>query len=126
MPIQVSGTLKTGASLYRAAERVNKTHLAVIRKNVVGKKVWVATDEWTDSQGHAIINVLLGCEGFIYVIAAVQLDCKGPSLGVEHSELGTAVVDALNDIGVPLKNVLAFVSGLHIFFAFGIPFHISS
>lgn len=36
----------------------------------------------------AIINILLGCCGDIFVVSTVQLDCKGPSLGVEHSELG--------------------------------------
>ena len=23
------------------------------------KKVWIGTDEWTDSQGHAIINIVV-------------------------------------------------------------------
>ena len=73
-------------------------------------RLWVATDEWTDSSGHAIINILLGCCGQIFVAATVQLDCKGPNLGVEHSELGTAVIDTLTSLGVSLKCVMAFVS----------------
>ena len=87
-----------------------KTHRLSLMKKIQGKRVWVATDEWTDSAGHAIVNVVLGCSGDIWVAATLQLDCNGPNLGVEHSELGRAVVGTLNNIGVDLQNVIAFVS----------------
>ena len=32
----------------------------------VGKLVWLATDEWTDSLGHAMINILVGCSGEMF------------------------------------------------------------
>lgn len=89
-------------------------------------QVWVGTDEWTDTQGHAIVNILLGCSdkvffllkclpfhtllAQVYVTGTVQLQCKGPSLGVEHSELAQAVLDNLTTMGVQLTNVIAFVS----------------
>ena len=61
--------------------------------------------EWTDSIGHAVINILIGCKGKIYVVASEQLDCKGPNLGVEHSELERKIVDALELLGIQLKDV---------------------
>ena len=73
------------SGLYRSAERVGEVHLGALRKAISGKPVWVGTDEWTDSQGHAIINVAIGCAGDVYVVATIQLDCKGPNLGVQHS-----------------------------------------
>ena len=77
---------------------------------MVGKKVWFATDEWTDTQGHAIINVLLGCNADIFVVATLQLECKGPNLGVENSEVGAAIVDTIGKMGVQLADVIAFVT----------------
>lgn len=96
--------------MYRAAERVGTVHFGAVRKAISGKPVWVGTDEWTDSQGHAIINILMGCCSAVYVVACVQLDCKGPNLGVEHGELGSAVVDSLTKMSVSPSDVFAFVS----------------
>ena len=97
--------------MFTAGKRVQETHFGAIRRRAFRKKVWVGTDEWTDIQGHAVINILLGVSGKVYVIASTQLDCKGPNLGVEHSELGGAVIDTLTVHGILLKDVYAFVSG---------------
>ena len=86
--------------MYRSAERVGEVHLGALRKAISGKPVWVGTDEWTDSQGHVIINVVIGCAGDVYVVATIQLDCKGPNLEVEHSELGSAIIVTLTKLSV--------------------------
>ena len=96
--------------MYRTAERVSSIHLGAIRKHVSGKKVWFGTDEWTDTQGHAIINVILGCHSEIFVVATMQFECRGPNLGVEHTEVGAALVDVISKMGVSLLDVVAFVT----------------
>ena len=85
-------------------------HLGALRQAISGKPVWIGTDEWTDSQGHAIINVIMGCAKDVYVVATVQLDCKGPNLGVEHQELGNAIIDTMTKLSVSPNHVFAFVS----------------
>ena len=50
------------------------------------EECWVGSDEWTDEQGHAIANVLIGVGPKVYVVATLQLQCKGPNQGVEHTE----------------------------------------
>ena len=107
---KVAGCLPLKSAMYNAARRVGTIHLGAIRKIARGKKVWVGTDEWTSDQGHAIIDVLLGVHGKIFVVSTLQLQCKGPNLGVEHSELGSEVVSTLSNIGVDFKDVIAFVS----------------
>ena len=52
----VHGSIARGATLYRAVDRVYSKHIASIRKIVSNKRVWVATDEWTDSQVKKKIN----------------------------------------------------------------------
>ena len=42
-------------------------HVGAIRKVVIGRKVWVGTDEWTSDQGIAIANILIGCNRNIYI-----------------------------------------------------------
>ena len=113
---QISGSIHKGTTLSRSSDRVGQVHLDAVCQKLSGQKVWVATDEWTDSQGHAIMNVLLGCNGNVYVGGSIQLDCKGPNLGVEHSELASSIVSTLTDLGVQLKDVYAFVSGMPVFF----------
>ena len=44
------------------------------------------------------------------MVASAQLQCHGNNLGVEHRELGTSVLEALQTVGVTLSNVIAFVS----------------
>ena len=34
-------------------------------------QVWVGTDEWTDTQGHAIVNILLGCSDKVFFFVKV-------------------------------------------------------
>ena len=46
----------------------------------------------------------------MYVVATVELVCKGPNNGVEHSELGSAVVKVLTHMGVDPGDVYAFSS----------------
>lgn len=72
--------------------------------------MWIGTDEWTSTSGHAIINVLVGCIGTVYVIACIQLECKGANLGVEHSELATKVVETTTQMSILPQNVFGFVS----------------
>ena len=86
-------------ALYRAVDRVYSKHSASIRKIVSNKRVWVATDEWTDSQvkkdsihftfsflqGHAIINISIGCGPQSWVVATCTLQCKGKNDGVERT-----------------------------------------
>ena len=50
----VHGSVGKGKSLYRNVDRVAACHLGAIRKIIGQKNIWVGTDEWTDSQGHAI------------------------------------------------------------------------
>ena len=45
---------------YKSARRARKVHKGAIRAKLNAKKCWVAVDEWTDKQGHAIANVLIG------------------------------------------------------------------
>ena len=89
--------------VYIVARRVGDIHLGAVRKIACGKKLWIGTDEWTDDQGHTIIDVLLGVHGRIAVFATVQLQCKGPNLGVEHSELGTLLLPKARESGLKTK-----------------------
>lgn len=41
---------------------------------------------WTDSNGHVIIHVQLGCSGDIFVAATIQLERK-------EKNLGAAIID---------------------------------
>ena len=106
----VEGCLGKGATHYRTSKRVGKLHIGAIRNRVKAKKVWIGTDEYTDNSGHAIIDVLLGYGRNVYVVATVELVCKGPNNGVEHSELGPAVVKVLTQMGVDRGDVYAFSS----------------
>lgn len=106
----MAGSIGVKSQLYRAVERVKDVHKAAVKKKVNCKKVWIATDEYTDTAGHAIINLLVGAGADIFVVRTVQLECRGKSMGVEHSELGQEVVDTLSQMGIELKNVIAFVS----------------
>ena len=69
----VAGCLPQKSAMYNAARRVGTIHLGAIRKIACGEKVWVGTDEWTSDQGHAIINVLLGVHGKIFVVSTTQV-----------------------------------------------------
>jgi hypothetical protein len=69
--------------------------------------VWVATDEWTSDQGIAIVNILIGCEGKIYVTGCLHIACKGDKLGVEHSAVGHGILENLRVMDVSLTNILA-------------------
>ena len=89
---KVAGCLPLRSNVCTTPRRVGDIHLGAVRKVASRKKVWIGTDEWTDDQGHAIINVLLGVHGRIFVVATIQLQCQGPNLGVEHRELGTEVL----------------------------------
>ena len=84
---QVKGSLSTGSTLYRNAARVGATHLAAVRAKLKEKQVWVPLDEWTDSQGNAICNIILGTGKEAWVVATHTLLCKGPNNGVEHTEV---------------------------------------
>ena len=64
-PMQVSGGVGKVGTLYRPASY--QVDVAALREEVAGKLVWLAKDEWTDSLGHAIINILVGCSGKIFV-----------------------------------------------------------
>ena len=57
----VHGSIGASSTLYRSVDRVHKIHLAAISKEITGKRVWISTDEWTDAQGHAIVNQSSKC-----------------------------------------------------------------
>ena len=67
------------------------------------------TAEYTDTAGHAITNLLMGSGRDILVVRVVQVECWGKSMGVEHAELGQEAVDTVSQLGVELKNAIAFV-----------------
>ena len=55
----VSGCIAKGDTLYRSVDCFHECHIgAVCKISKDSSKVWVGTDEWTDNQGHAIINIL--------------------------------------------------------------------
>ena len=56
----VHGSIGKGAALYLNVDRVCDIHVGANRKIIEGKNIWIGTDEWTDSQGHTIINILVG------------------------------------------------------------------
>lgn len=106
----VHGSVGKGKSLYRNVDRVAACHLGAIKKIIGHKNIWVGSDEWTDSQGHAIINVLMGSGPRAFVVATISLECKGKNDGVEHKELAEKVQDTVTALGVRSQDVIAFVS----------------
>ena len=107
---KVHGCIGGKNEIYKSARRTRKVHKGAIRAKPNAKRCWVGVDEWTDEQGHAIANVLIGAGPKIFLAATLQLQCKGQNQGVEHSESGNEVINVLNNMGVPLKKVIAFVS----------------
>ena len=57
-----------------------------------------------------MVNILLGIGSRVFVVTTEVLQCYGPNDGVEHCELGTAVVRALGEMGVHVSKVIAFAS----------------
>ena len=107
---KVHGCIRNKDEVYKASRRAGLLHKGAIRHKIKNQKYWVGTDEWTDEQGHAIANVLIGVGPKVYVVATLQLQCKGPNQGVEHTELGAEVLNTLSDMGVKLPHVIGFVS----------------
>ena len=103
---QVHGSLGIGSTIYRNCARVGEVHFTALRQEFVKQKVWVSTDEWTDTQGHAIMNVIIGRGKAAYVCESKTLDYKGSNDGVEHKEV---VTDCLQKMGIESNNVLLFI-----------------
>ena len=55
-------------------------------------------DEWTDSAGNVVVDILVGVGNQSYVVQTVTLECHGPNMGVEHTELVAALIDALGGL----------------------------
>ena len=83
---KVHGCIRNKDEVYRASRRVGLLHKGAICHKLKYQECWVGTDEWTDEQGHASANVLIGVGPKVYVVATLQLRCKGPNQGVEHTE----------------------------------------
>ena len=105
----VHGSVSHGSTLYRNVSRVGATHMAAVRAKVQGKKVWIATDEWTDSLGHAILNIIVGTVAESWVCATISLTCKGPNDGVEHTEVAKALCDTITSLGISSSDVVLFI-----------------
>ena len=121
----VTGCIPAKSTVYSSVKRMREAQLGAIQRHIADRKVWisrvtaypwpppqvwVATDEWTSDTGLAILNILVGYHGNVYVTGTVQLQCPGPSLGVEHEEVVRAILDNLNDMQVKSSNVISFVS----------------
>ena len=63
-------------------------------------QVWVSSDEWTSDQGFAIINIVIGCEGKVYVTGTLHVECKDENMGVEHSAVGQGILENLRTMNV--------------------------
>ena len=61
-------------------------------------------------QGHAIINISIGCGPQSWVVATCTLQCKGNNDGAEHTELAAEVNNVLGDVGIKPDNEVAYVS----------------
>ena len=107
---EVSGCLKSSSTQSRHVAPVQRIHIAAIRHLVQGCKMWVGTDEWTDSQGHGILGIIVGTKGQSWVVATKTLVCNGPNRGVEHTEVAKEVNSALSMMGIQSEDVFAFVS----------------
>ena len=83
--------------------------MAALRAKLRNKTVWVTLDEWTDSQGNAICNIIVGSGKQHWVVATHTLQCHGPNNGVEHTEVGKSVVDTLTSLGIASSNVILFI-----------------
>ena len=103
------GSLGTGATIYRNCARVGEVYFIALRQEFVKQKVWVSTDEWMDTQGHAIMNVIIGRGKAAYVCESKTLDSKGPTDGVEHKEVAKVVTDCLQKMGIESNDVLLFI-----------------
>ena len=104
----VSGCIPTNP--YKSVSRVSEVHKAAVRKELENRQVWIAMDEWTTDSGIAVLNILMGCSGKVYVTDVVHIECKGKQLGVEHGAVGKAVIDNLAEMGVQSKQVYAVIS----------------
>ena len=74
-----------------------KADLQVTEDDVM---IFITFDEWTDSGGRCIINMLAQRNGKSYVVASRELECKGPNNGLENNELSQVVHDALIELGL--------------------------
>eukprot|EP00992_Anisonema_acinus_P007024 TRINITY_DN2633_c0_g1_i1.p1 TRINITY_DN2633_c0_g1~~TRINITY_DN2633_c0_g1_i1.p1 ORF type:complete len:193 (+),score=17.75 TRINITY_DN2633_c0_g1_i1:73-651(+) len=134
--------------------RVYMKHIAAIRHALKDKQVdalsnvsmcivpqvFIMTDEFTDSTGHAIVNVILGSAAWVYLSVPkgrtylcntismicqgtggrhnVSLDDSPQNNGVESTEVAKVVNDTVSDLGIKtntgciasIPNVLAFVT----------------
>ena len=67
---EVHRSLVKGSALHRNADRVGEVREGAVRSKLQKKLVRVSTDEWTDSQGHAIMNVIIGSCDVAYVCSS--------------------------------------------------------
>ena len=66
-------------------------------------------DEYTDSLGQAVLNIVVTVGPQCFMVDTVYLQCKGPNDGVEHKEVASKVNASLSDAGITPKQVKVFV-----------------
>ena len=67
--------------------------------------IWVSFDEWTDSVGNTVVDILVGVGNQSYVVQTVTLECLGPNMGVEHTEFVAALIDTLGRLGLATSDI---------------------
>ena len=76
-----------------------------------GKRlVYISFDEWASSQGHCVINILIGRGKNKFVVESKALECKGPNDGVENTEVMQVVHDTLVSFVLSSDDVHFFVT----------------
>ena len=66
-------------------------------------------DEYTDSLGQAVLNIVVSTGPKIFLIDTIYLQCQGPNDGVEHKEVASKVNESLSEAGIVPKHVQFFV-----------------
>ena len=114
----VEGCIREASNLRKKAnlQPLYDTHLAAIRRRLHRPRLkyvphaWLSFDERTDDFGNAIVDVILGVGRECFVIETATLECKGPNLGVEHSELVSVLVDTLGRLGISPQDIGFFIT----------------
>ena len=90
--------------------RITVSHFESIRSILQKAKfLAVSFDEWTDSRGAAILHIIVHDCGASIMVDAVDLQCKGPNDGVEHTEVASAVNNSLAKVGAAPEQVYFFI-----------------
>ena len=94
-----------------AYSRVGLRRNEFIKNLCLNQRVAVSFDEWTDSRGKAVLAVVLHMgERKPLLVDVAFLVCKGKRLGVEHTEVATAINGTLSKLCIGPNDIMAFVS----------------